>query len=447
MVWSAPLLTVQRSQGRRPVASLLRSPEKARTMTDAIGLDFGTTNTVAARLAPDGSARLVEIAGASTFRSALSFARPMGAPQGREIEAGPFAIEAYVEDPTETRFIQSFKSYAASPLFTETRILDRRYLFEDLLSLFLLSLRRHAEDAMTDLPPRVIVGRPVTFAGLQPDPALALHRYQAAFARLGFTDIRYAYEPVAAAFFFARQLSADATVLVADFGGGTSDFSIVRFERHSGVGAAGDAFDYRILDHLVSPRLGKGSSYRAFGQVLPIPHRYYTAFARWEQLALMRASRDMRDIRALTRTAVEPEKIAALVELLDDNHGYRLYQSVSRLKEALSSQEQAVFCFRAGDIAIEGPVKRSCFERWIAPELTAIAGAVDEALARADLGPEGVDRVFLTGGSSFVPAVRRLFAERFGDAKLEGGGELVSIASGLALIAAEDDVEAWTMSA
>ncbi len=428
-------------------------------MTDAIGIDFGTTNTVAARLGADGSARLVEISGSPTFRSALSFARPPHEPQGRVIEAGPFAIEAYVEDPLETRFIQSFKSYAASPLFTETRILERRYGFEDLLSVFLLSLKRRARDALADLPPRVIVGRPVAFAGQQPDPDLALRRYQDAFTRLGFKEIRYAYEPVAAAFFFARQLTADATVLVADFGGGTSDFSIIRFERHagrlkatplanSGVGVAGDAFDYRILDHLVSPRLGKGSSYRAFdGQPLPIPNRYYAAFGRWEQLALMRASRDMRDIRALRRTAAEPEKIAALVELLDDNHGYYLYQSVSRLKEALSMQEEATFSFRAGDIVIEGPVERSHFERWIAPELIAIAGAVDEALDRAQLGPSGVDRVFLTGGSSFVPAVRRLFAERFGEAKLESGGELVSIASGLALIAAEDDVDAWTMPA
>jgi hypothetical chaperone protein len=298
----------------------------------------------------------------------------------------------------------------------------------------------------------------VAFAGQQPDAALALGRYQEAFHRLGFEDIRYAYEPVAAAFFFARQLTADATVLVADFGGGTSDFSLIRFERqagrlkatplaNSGVGVAGDAFDYRILDHLVSPRLGKGSSYRAFDQLLPIPNRYFTAFARWEQLALMRASRDMRDIRALTRTAVEPEKIAALVELLDDNHGYPLYQSVSRLKEGLSAQEEARFSFRAGDIVIEGPVKRSHFERWIAPELAAIGGAVDDVMARAQLGAEGVDRVFLTGGSSFVPAVRRLFAERFGGAKLESGDELVSIASGLALIAQEDDVEAWTMTA
>ncbi|MGZ3365145.1 MAG: Hsp70 family protein [Caulobacteraceae bacterium] len=427
-------------------------------MTDAIGIDFGTTNTVAAQSASDGGVRLVEIAGSPTFRSALSFARPPHDPQGRVVEAGPFAIEAYVEDPLETRFIQSFKSYAASPLFTETRILERRYRFEDLLSVFLLGLKRHAGDALADLPPRVVVGRPVAFAGLQPDPALALRRYQEAFGRLGFSDIRYAYEPVAAAFFFARQLTADATVLVADFGGGTSDFSIIRFERHagrmkatplanSGVGVAGDAFDYRILDHLVSPRLGKGTDYRAFDQLLPIPNRYYAAFARWEQLALMRASRDMRDIRALTRTAVEPEKIAALVELLDDNHGYRLYQSVSRLKEALSSEDEAVFSFRAGDIVIEGPVKRSPFERWIAPELAAIAGAVDEALNKAALGPGQVDRVFLTGGSSFVPAVRRLFAERFGEARLESGAELVSIASGLALIAADADADAWTMPA
>jgi hypothetical chaperone protein len=427
-------------------------------MADAIGFDFGTTNTVAAQLEANGGARLIEIAGSATFRSALSFARPANDPQGRVIEAGPFAIEAYVEEPLETRFIQSFKSYAASPLFAETRILDRRFAFEDLLSTFLLCLRGHAGSAMADLPPRIIVGRPVAFAGLQPDPALALSRYQDAFRRLGFTDIRYAYEPVAAAFFFARQLTQDATVLVADFGGGTSDFSIVRFERragrlkatplsNSGVGLAGDAFDYRILDHLISPRLGKGSQYRSFDQLLPIPNRYYTAFARWEQLALLRASRDMRDIRALTRNAVEPDKIAALVELLDDNHGYRLYQSVSRLNEALSSEEEAEFSFRAGGIVIEGPVKRADFERWIAPELTAIGGAVDDALAQAAIAPEGVDRVFLTGGSSFVPAVRRLFAERFGYRKLESGGELVSIASGLALIAAQDDIDAWTMKA
>jgi hypothetical chaperone protein len=400
-----------------------------------IGIDFGTTNTVVSMTHGDGPATLVKFPTAGgdifAFRSALSFHAVMGVggrPNELVTEAGPWAIEAYVEDPLETRFIQSFKTFAASAAFTETKILNKRYLFEDLLSDFLLKLKSHGGAAMETLPARVIVGRPVTFAGGNPNEALALARYEAGFKRLGFTDIRYAYEPVGAAFFFARQLKQDATVLVADFGGGTSDFSIVRFEREdeklrstalarSGVGLAGDAFDYRIIDQLVSPELGKGSLYRAFDNRLPIPQRYYTAFARWDQLALLRASKDMRDIRALERTAMEPEKISRLIEVLDDNHGYALYRAVSALKEALSSQDEATFRFEAGSVLIEKTVQRTDFEGWIAPELKAIETAVDQALERSGLGPDGVDRVFLTGGSSFVPAVREIFVRRFGAAR------------------------------
>ena len=155
----------------------------------------------------------------------------------------------------------------------------------------------------------------------------------------------------------------------------------------------------------------------------------------------------MRDIRGLKRTSLEPEKIARLIELLDDNHGYRLYQSVSRLKEALSGAGEAEFLFEAGSVRIAKTVRRADFDRWIVPELTTIAAAADEALARSGLKPEAIDRVFLTVGSSFVPAVRRLFAERFGEAKLESGGELVSIATGLALIGAQADVSQWATAA
>jgi hypothetical chaperone protein len=431
-------------------------------MRPTVGIDFGTTNTVIALNDGCGEAHLVAFPTAEgdivPFRSALSFWAPHHAPSERVVEAGPFAIEAYIEDPAETRFIQSFKSYAASPLFTETRVLNRRFTFEDLLSTFLLKLRDYAGGALSDLPPQVVVGRPVAFAGLQPDESLAVERYQAAFTRLGFTDISYAYEPVAAAFFFARQLKADATVLVADFGGGTSDFSLVRFERqdgllkstalaNAGVGLAGDAFDYRIIDNLVSPALGKGTSYQSFGKILPVPNRYYAAFARWEQLALLRGSKTLAEIRRLVREALDPDRIEKLVELLEENYGYRLYQSVSRLKEALSSQDVATFEFRAGSIVIEREVRRETFEKWIAPELKAMSGAVDQALERAGLTADQVDKVFLTGGTSFVPAVRRIFAERFGEQKIEAGGELVSIATGLALMAAEPDLEMWTQRA
>ena len=425
----------------------------------SLGIDFGTTNTVLSLAGETGPAHLVKFPAPEgelfAFRSCLAFYAPPEAPSERSVAAGPWAIEAYVEDPAETRFIQSFKSFAAQESFTETQILGRRYRFEDLLSTFLLKVRDYAGAELGGLPERVIVGRPVKFVGGSPNEALALSRYETAFHRMGVREVLYAYEPVGAAFFFARELKHDATVLVGDFGGGTSDFSIIRFEREggemraiplgrAGVGVAGDAFDYRIIDNLVSPELGKGSSYTSLGKVLPVPNRYYAAFARWDQLALMRAGRDMREIRKLERDAVEPEKIARLVETLDENYGYRLYRAVSKLKEALSSQAEAEFRFEAGSIGIVRDVARSDFEGWIAPELGQIEAAVDAALADANLTPDGVDRVFLTGGSSLVPAVRDIFHRRFEPSRIETGAELESISAGLALMARERDLSRWT---
>jgi hypothetical chaperone protein len=428
----------------------------------SLGIDFGTTNTVLSLADASGPARLVRFPAPEgelfAFRSCISFHAPAERPSERQIAAGPWAIDAYVEDPAETRFIQSFKSFAAAESFSETQILGRRYRFEDLLSTFLLKVRDYAGAGLGEIPERVIVGRPVVFAGASPKEQLALERYEIAFHRMGVKEVLYAYEPVGAAFFFARELDHDATVLVGDFGGGTSDFSIIRFERHAGevraiplgragVGVAGDAFDYRIIDNLVSPELGKGGDYQTFGKTLPIPNKYYAAFARWDQLALLRASREMREIRALFREAVEPEKIGALIETLDENYGYQLYRAVSRLKEALSTEEAEVFRFEAGSISIVKPVARGTFEGWIAPELQQIEAAVDRALADANLSADRIDRVFLTGGSSLVPAVRAIFHRRFASERIETGAELESIAAGLALIGRERDLTRWTTRA
>jgi hypothetical chaperone protein len=161
----------------------------------------------------------------------------------------------------------------------------------------------------------------------------------------------------------------------------------------------------------------------------------------------MRASREMREIRRLVRDAVEPEKLERLVEVLDDNHGYLMYRAVSDLKEALSSADEAEFRFKAGGISIVRTVTRSEFEGWISPELTSIEQAVDAALADAGLGPEAIDRVFLTGGSSLVPAVREIFRRRFDRGRIETGSELESIASGLALMGRVRDLSRWTRTA
>jgi hypothetical chaperone protein len=351
---------------------------------------------------------------------------------------GPAAIEAYLDDPLESRLMMSLKSYLAQRSFTETRVFGRPYRLEGLIGLFLKAILPSPREAL------LVAGRPVRFAGEIPDDGLGEQRLRGSYAAAGWDSVQTALEPEAAGYRFARGLTAPATVLIGDFGGGTSDFSVLRFEPgserpvralgHAGVGIAGDTFDYRIVDQVVSPRLGKGTTYRPGGTDLPVPPEYYASFARWHRLSLMRAPKTMRDIEAVARTAMYPDRLGALLRLIRDELGYELYRTVSGVKADLSRAETAVLRFRHEDFAIEERISRSDFEHWIASDIARIATTVDLALAEAGLGEDAIDRVFLTGGTSLVPAVRRVFTARFGAGRVTGGGEFVSVAEGLALI-------------
>ncbi|MFC3165053.1 Hsp70 family protein [Ciceribacter thiooxidans] len=429
-------------------------------MAEALGLDFGTTNTVLA-VADDAAATTHSVAftssagTADTMRTALSFMKDkaLGA-KALKVEAGQAAIRAFIDNPGECRFLQSIKTFAASALFQGTLIHARRFQFEDLMEVFLKRLEAYAGDGWPQAAKRLVVGRPVHFAGASADPALAVTRYNEALTRLGFPEIHYVYEPVAAAFYFAQHLTHDATVLVADFGGGTTDYSLIRFETsggrvtarpvgHSGVGIAGDQFDARIIDHLVAPEIGKGSRFSSFGKVLDVPSNYYTSFSRWNQLSVFKTSREYVDLKGLVRQALEPEKLELFIDLVEHDEGYPLYQAVSATKMALSSAEEADFHFAPLGTAGRKTVRRADFESWIADDLARIEGALDDVLTSTGTVASEIDKVFLTGGTSFVPAVRRIFTERFDAARIETGGELVSIAHGLALIGERDDITQW----
>ena len=428
----------------------------------SIGIDFGTSNTVVAIAGPDGQVEALtfEHGGESlkVYVTALCFwDERHGNGLRTEVEGGPWAIEQFLEGLHAHRFIQSFKTFAASATFKETRIFRERYAFEDLLSAFLRTLARHGGSRLDWGTRNVVIGRPVQFAGYNPDDDLAMQRYRAAFGRLGADHARYVYEPVGAAFFYARQLDHDATVLVADFGGGTSDFSVMRFSRkggalraeplgHAGIGLAGDAFDYRIVDRVASPRLGKGGLYRSMGKILSIPNHYYANFARWNQLAMMKGSGDLKELRELARAALEPEPLEKFIDIIEYDLGFALYRAVSSAKVALSTQEETDFHFQGEGVDVQARITRADFEGWIAEDVQKIAGTVDEALTKAGVKPEQIERVFLTGGTSFVPAIRRLFVERFGENCLTSADQFESIAYGLALIGQTEDPGRWAVT-
>ncbi|MGL4975271.1 MAG: Hsp70 family protein, partial [Bosea sp. (in: a-proteobacteria)] len=310
----------------------------------SIGVDFGTTNTVVAIAERGQPVRMVAYprgeALEDVYRSVLCFEREdFNAAAKVERSAGPYAIERYLASVGETRFIQSFKSHVASGLFRDTRIFSTKFLFEDLLASFFQLL---LDDARGQIPlgATIVSGRPVAFAGGNPDEALAHKRYDAAYAKAGLGQPTHVYEPVGAAYYYAQRLKHDATILVGDFGGGTSDFSILRFERsqgalrvipmgHAGVGVAGDSFDYRIINAVVSPRLGKGSQYRSMGKAMDVPSHYYANFARWHQLALLKSPENQRELEKLRKVALRPDQIGDLMDIINNDWGFDIYRAVS----------------------------------------------------------------------------------------------------------------------
>ena len=420
-----------------------------------VGLDFGTTNSAIGVADDAGAVKLARFTHkggiTDTFRSVLYFHPDARDKNGRYLPiAGPRALDRYLEAEGRGRLLQSLKSYVADRSFQATSIFSRTHTIVDLLTLLLADLRERAEEELGPLGSRIVVGRPVHFAhaSAPEDEALAISRLREALGRVGFTDVIFEFEPVAAAYYYETQLDHDQRVLVADFGGGTSDFSLIEVgpsHRKSGkrtilgsdgVGLAGDALDAKVLHNVVAPMLGLGSTYRAmFGRELEVPVWIYAKLRRWHHLSFLKTKKntDLLEEIASQSDGVSRAKIEALLHILDNDLGYHLYRAVERAKVALSGADSTHFSFADDPLHIEADITRAQFDGWISEETTAMEECVDRLLSKTGIAAKDVDQVFMTGGTSFVPAVRRIFDDRFGAAKIRAGGEMIAVATGHAL--------------
>lgn len=423
----------------------------------AIGLDFGTTNSSIAIALPNGEIQLARFpfdqSFTESYRSLLYLEQHRAA--GRttvQCSTGPAAIENYLAAAERGRLIQSLKSFLANRGLTATEIFSRRHTIEELIARILRDLRLAAEREFGVAIDRAVVGRPVSFVGAESDADndYATGRLQEAFTLAGFSEVRFEMEPVAAAHYYQSTRDQDELLLIGDFGGGTSDFSLIRVgpsaasKRRSnsnllgnaGLGLAGDAFDAKIVRHIVAPALGAGTMFRSMDKLLPVPVWIYSHLEKWHHLSLLKGKDVTSILHSVKAQALEPAKIEALMELIGEDLGYRLHRSVQRAKFDLSGAHSAAFRFSEHGIDLAAEITRAAFESWIAEDLARIEACIDGLLARAGVQPSAVDRVFLTGGTSLVPAVRRIFASRFGEDRLRSGHEFTSVARGLALMAA-----------
>jgi hypothetical chaperone protein len=410
--------------GRGPIQwEIIGLMEKSRDAAGAVGFDFGTTNSSVAHLdsLSDGNfhiklASFSTTAGATaSFRSVLYFEQSKSPAGIKRVHAftGPDAIDHYLRAEEKGRLVQSLKSHLPSRTLTGTEVFGRRYKIEDLIARILSDLRKHSDQQFGNPVSFAMVGRPVRFVGAETDEdqEFALTRLRAAFAAAGIERVAFEMEPVAAAYAYESTLDHDELILIGDFGGGTSDFSLLRVGPevrrrgrtardllgNGGLGLAGDAFDARIIRKLVSPALGSNSEARSLNKLLPaVPAWIYANLERWHYLSFLRTNNVREILKSAHLRALEPEKIAALIAIVDDDLGYQLHQSVQHLKYELSSRNEAEFRFNDSPhlptIDLRIPVTRAEFESWIEEDLQAIETCVDSLLQSSGIDARAVDR-------------------------------------------------------
>jgi len=414
-------------------------------MHKGIGIDFGTTNSSVALAREDLSiepVRFKTMSGTTeTYRSVLYF-EPSVPGIG-----GPLAIEHYLAADEKGRLIQSLKSFLASRLFTGSNVYGKQFSLEDLITIMLRDIRIQSESQLGRFEGPIAVGRPIRYsnADTEDDNQFAIDRLTRALTKAGIGPVIFEYEPVAAAFFYESTLDHDELILIGDFGGGTSDFSVlrvgptaVRDRAHrilgtEGVALAGDSFDSRVVHNLISPKLGRGTEYRSLDKILPMPEWIYSDLSRWHYLSFLKSTETIEMLRGIRSQSLDPERISSLLHIVKNDLGFYLHQAVQGMKVELSSELTGSFVFEDHVVQMNGKIKRSSFEKWIEPDLDKIRGCVERLLQSTGVASQDVDRVFLTGGSSLVPAVRRIFEDRFDAGRISGGSEFTSVAKGLAL--------------
>jgi hypothetical chaperone protein len=389
----------------------------SQTSNGAIGIDFGTTNSSIAFAGCSGVqlAKFSYLGGVTDAYRSLLYLQQVkeGGVNTLKSWTGPEGIEHYLSADVKGRLIQSLKSFLSSRNLHSTEVFGRRYTLEDLIARILSNLREKAEHQFGIEIRSAVIGRPVHFVGAenQENDSYAEGRLRLALNSAGYESVEFEMEPVAAAHYYESTLDHDELILIGDFGGGTSDFSLVHvgptvrrrgrvpsdIVGNAGVGIAGDSFDAKIIRHLVSPALGAGSQLRSLDKILTVPNWVYIRLERWHHLSLLRGRDVLNMLRGVHAQSLEPEKIGALIHFIKEDLGFHLHRAVQKLKCDLSNNPAATFEFSDGFVDLRAVVERTSFEEWIAEELEQIARCVDSLLNSSGVLPKDLDMVVFDG--------------------------------------------------
>ena len=410
----------------------------------ACGMDFGTSNSAIGVTRGD-AAVLAPLEDDKTLMPSAVF---FDYETKDRVLFGTDAISAYVGQ-TEGRLMRALKSILGSPLIDEeTSLGGRKVPLTEVVELLVRHLKHKAEAFAGQEITSVVHGRPVRFVdGDDRADARAQDVLEAVARQVGFRDVRFVYEPIAAAYHYERTVETEELVLIADIGGGTSDFSVVRIgpgrrertDRGSdvlataGVRVGGTDFDTALNIAAVMPLLGFGT--RLVKKNLPMPNALYYELATWATTNFAYTYKNERELAELVSDAREPEKVGRLLTVIRERLGHRLAFAVEDAKMALSAMDHAAVSLAFLEDGLATLTKRIDFERAIEARTDRLYRTASDCVAAAGLSGGAIDTIFLTGGSSRVPAVRAAIARAVPSARVASGSDLLSVALGLTQLA------------
>ncbi len=409
----------------------------------ACGLDFGTSNTTLGSIVDHAPVLVPLESGQTTIPSAIFYERDGTVLIGRR------AIDAYV-DGVPGRLMRSLKSVLGTALIDETTKVGReRRSFRDVIASYLGAVKRRAEQAAGREFRSVVHGRPVHFVDNAPDADRKAEKTLRAIVReIGFDNVTFQFEPITAALDYERQISREAVALIADIGGGTSDFSIVRLspERRNkadrkndilandGVRIGGTDFDRRLSLGVLMPLFGYGSTMRRAG--LDAPSNYFHELATWSSINRMYEPRVTSDIRRVRQEANEPKLFDRLLRVLEEQRGHTLAMEVENAKIGLSEKQRADFSLEWVEPGLSTAISRADLVGHTKELAARIGARIRICLEQAQCGAEDIDAVFLTGGSVQLAHVRRAIVQSVPAAQVIEGDTFGAVGKGLTIEAA-----------
>ncbi|RAI45779.1 Hsp70 family protein [Rhodoplanes roseus] len=408
----------------------------------ACGLDFGTSNSTLGVVGDGVPALLTLDHGSTTVPSAVFF----GLDHAHAFLIGRDAVAAYV-DGQSGRFMRSLKSILGTPLVDEkTQLLRRRVTFKEIVRAYVEALKHRAEQQAGCALDRVVHGRPVHFVDGDAEGDARAEATLADIARqAGFSEISFQYEPVAAAFDYERSVAAETLAVVADVGGGTSDFSVVRLgperrgrdERKSDILASGGTrlggtdYDRALALAAVMPALGF-RTLMTRGDV-EVPSGPYFDLATWATVNRLYDKKVLPELKLVRRDAREPKLLARLIHLIEMRRGHSVLIEVERGKIELSDADETAIPLDWLEAGLAPKATRALFETATAPLADRLRKTLGETIAAAGLAPAAIDAVFFTGGGSLVPSVRRAVRAVLPDAAVVDGDRFGAVGLGLTI--------------